>query len=291
MKTRFKEELLQAFKSGYAVPAFNFDNIDMLKGIIAAAEEECSPVILMITESAAKALGIPLVMHLAKIIPKLSKVPTILHWDHGFSPDLIKKAIIAGFDSVMLDASKEVFTQNVAMTQEIVQFAHAHGVQVESEIGHVGGKEDDCNSINHEYTDIDEAQRFATATNVDALAIAVGTSHGLFSRKPVVIRFDIIEAVNSVVHVPLVLHGASDVPLEDLQTAIKCGIAKINIGTDVKIAYASALRQWLSENPDGYDSRKFSAMGIEAVKAEAKIKIRTFGSNNRVVLAEEESDF
>ncbi|WP_339022877.1 class II fructose-bisphosphate aldolase [Spiroplasma endosymbiont of Crioceris asparagi] len=280
MITSLKKELLKAKKEHYAVPAFNFDNLEMLKGIIAAAEDQKSPVILMVTESAAKYMGIEYVFAFGKKAVETSKVPVILHWDHGFDIDLIKRACDNKFTSVMLDASTKEFNENVKLTQEVVEYAHARGVEVESEIGHVGGKEDDRNSAGGGYTNVDEAFEFNKLTNVDALAIAVGTSHGIFKSAPK-LQFEIIKSVVAKIDTPIVLHGSSGVPLEDLQQAIKCGVTKINIGTDLKIKNAQALRQWLNENPDGYDARKFGEAAIEAVKLEAIKKIKAFGSNGK----------
>ncbi|PPE05732.1 class II fructose-bisphosphate aldolase [Williamsoniiplasma lucivorax] len=280
MKANLKEELIKAKQGKYAIPAFNFDDLEMLKGIIQAAEAEKSPVILMSTESAAKYMGLEYVFAIGKAAVENATVPVILHWDHGFDLDLIKKAVDHGYTSVMLDASKESFADNVKHTQEVVEYAHAKGVQVESEIGHVGGKEDDRVSNNGGYTNVEEAIKFAELTKVDALAIAVGTAHGVYHGTPV-LQFDLIKEINAKVSTPLVLHGSSGVPLPDLQKAISLGITKINIGTDLKIANANAFRTWLNENPDGYDARKFGQAGIDAVKAEAIKKIRAFGANNK----------
>ncbi|AXK51718.1 class II fructose-bisphosphate aldolase [Spiroplasma alleghenense] len=281
MKTSLKKELLKAKKEGYAVPAFNFDNLEMAKGILQAAEETKSPVILMVTESAAKYMGVEYVFALGKAFVENTKVPVVLHWDHGFDIQLIKRACENGFTSVMLDASKETFEDNVKMTQEIVAHAKKFGVEVESEIGHVGGKEDDRVSANGGYTDIQEAIDFNKQTNIDALAIAVGTAHGVYKGK-IELQFDIIDKINKNVDTPLVLHGSSGVPLTDLQKAIKLGITKINIGTDLKQANANALKNWLNTNENGYDARMFGKASIEAVKNEAIIKIKAFGSNNKV---------
>lgn len=280
MKTSLKKELIKARKDGYAIPAFNFDDLEMLKGIIEAAEEEKSPVILMVTESAAKYMGVEYVFALGNAAVKNAKVPVVLHWDHGFDKELIKRACDAGFTSVMLDASKEDFVTNTKWTQEIVKYAKALGVEVESEIGHVGGKEDDRVSAGGGYTDPKEAQEFDKQTQIDALAIAVGTAHGIYKGE-IKLQFDIIEQIAKLTKTPLVLHGSSGVPLDDLKKAIKCGITKINIGTDLKMANANAFRKWLTDNPYGFDARAFGRCGVDAVKQEAIKKIRAFGSNNK----------
>ncbi|WP_339033479.1 class II fructose-bisphosphate aldolase [Spiroplasma endosymbiont of Cantharis rufa] len=280
MKTSLKIELLKAQKLGYALAAFNFDNLEMMKAIIEAAEEENSPVILMVTESAAKYMGLDYVFALGLTACDKAKVPVILHWDHGFDIALIKKAIDAGFSSVMLDSSLKPFDENVKETLEVVNYAKSKGVEVESEIGHVGGKEDDRNSKSNGYSDINQAIEFNNLTKVDALAIAIGTSHGLFKGE-VKLQFDLLKEIASKIKTPLVLHGSSQVPLKDLQKAIKLGITKINIGTDLKIACADGLKQYFEENPNDFDARKYGTFAIEKVKKEAIIKIRAFGSNNR----------
>ncbi len=280
MKTSLKIELLKAQKLGYALPAFNFDNLEMMKAIIEAAEEENSPVILMVTESAAKYMGLDYVFALALTASNKAKVPVVLHWDHGFDIALIKKAIDAGFSSVMLDSSLKPFDENVKETLEVVNYARSKSVEVESEIGHVGGKEDDRNSKSNGYSDVNQAIEFNNLTKVDALAIAIGTSHGLFKGE-VKLQFDLLKEIASKIKTPLVLHGSSQVPLKDLQKAIKLGITKINIGTDLKIACADGLKQYFIENPNDFDARKYGRFAIENVKKQAIIKIRAFGSNNK----------
>ncbi|ATZ18397.1 tagatose 1,6-diphosphate aldolase [Williamsoniiplasma somnilux] len=280
MKISLKAELLKARKGGYAIPAFNFDNLEMMKGIIEAAEETKSPVILMVTESAAKYMGLDYVFSFAITAVQKATVPVILHWDHGFDINLIKKAIDAGFSSVMLDSSLKNFNQNVAETIEVVKYAHANGVEVESEIGHIGGKEDDRSSNANGFTDINEAIEFNKLTGVDALAIAAGTSHGLF-KSPPKLQLDLIKEIVEKIETPIVLHGSSGVPLEDLKEAINLGITKINIGTDLKIAAANGIKLWFLENPDGFDARKYGRSSIDYVKAEAIKKIIAFKSNNK----------
>ncbi|ARU90978.1 fructose/tagatose bisphosphate aldolase, class II [Spiroplasma clarkii] len=280
MKAKLKEELLKAKQGKYAVPAFNFDNLEMMKGIIEAAEAEKSPVILMVTESAAKYMGLDYVFAFSLTAAIKATVPVVLHWDHGFDISLIKRAIDAGFSSVMLDSSLKPFAENVKETQEIVAYARQKGVEVESEIGHVGGKEDDRNSSSKGYTDVQEAVEFDKQTQIDALAVAIGTSHGLFSGE-IKLQFELLAELEKNIKTPLVLHGSSQVPLEDLQKAIDLGITKINIGTDLKMACAEGIKAWFKENPNGFDARKYGRNGVDFVKAEAIKKIRAFRSNNK----------
>ena len=272
--------MLKARENKYAVPAFNFDNLAMMKGIIQAAEETRSPVILMVTESAAKHIGIDFCFSIINVAVKKTKVPVVVHWDHGFDFELIKKAVDAGFSSVMLDSSLKPFAENVKETKAVCAYAHSKGVEVESEIGHVGGKEDDRISNINFYTDVDEAVMFDKSTQIDALAVAIGTSHGLFNKK-INLQFDLLKQLANKINTPLVLHGSSQVPLTDLQKCINLGITKINIGTDLKIAYALGVKKYFQANPGDFDARKFEKIGTDFVKEEAIKKIKAFRSNNK----------
>ncbi|MDP4040416.1 class II fructose-bisphosphate aldolase [Mycoplasma mycoides] len=280
MKASLKEELLKARNNGYAVGAFNFDNLEMLKAIVEAAEESNSPVIIMVTESAAKYIGKEIVIASANAIINNTKVPIVLHWDHGYDLDLLKWACDNHFSSVMLDASLDDFNTNVSKTLEIVKYAKSKSVEVESEIGHVGGKEDDTDSNINKYTGVKEAIKFANLTNVDALAIAVGTSHGIFKTTPN-LNFKRIKEINSVIDTPLVLHGSSGLSDTDLKKAIKAGICKINIGTDLKIVYVDSLKEWFELNPNSYDARKFGRFAIDKIKELVKNKLEILGSVNK----------
>lgn len=280
MKTSLKNELLKAKKGKYCLAAFNFDNLEMLKAIIEACEEENSPVIVMATESAVKYMGFEYATAIGQQAVASAKVPVILHWDHGFDIEMIKKAIDAKWTSVMLDSSFKPFAENLNLTQQVVAYAKKHHVEVESEIGHVGGKEDDRNSKSNGYTNINEAIEFNKLTNVDALAIAVRTSHGLYQNE-VNLQIDLIKQIASQIDTALVLHGCSGVADEQLVQAIDAGICKINIGTELKVAYAKGVQQWFAENPDGYDARKFGQMGIANIKKIVKEKLRILRSNNK----------
>ncbi|AHF57184.1 class II fructose-bisphosphate aldolase [Spiroplasma eriocheiris] len=280
MKTTMKAELRKAKEGHYAVPAFNFDNLEMLKAIIEAAEEEHSPVIIMATESAVKYMGFEYVSAIGHAAVESATVPVILHWDHGFDIELIKKAIDAQYTSVMLDASLKPIAENIAETIAVVEYAHARGVEVESEIGHVGGKEDDRNSKSAHYTTVTEAVDFANKTKIDCLAIAVGTSHGIY-HGPVNLQIQRIREIAAEVDQPLVLHGSSGVPYDQLQLAVQAGICKVNIGTDLKVANANGLREWFAQNPQGYDARKFGRYAIDQTKLVAKEKMQVLNSSGK----------
>ncbi|KEZ18462.1 class II fructose-bisphosphate aldolase [Mycoplasma capricolum subsp. capricolum] len=280
MKASLKDQLLKARQNHYAIGAFNFDNLEMLKAIVEAAEESNSPIIAMITESAAKYMGKEIVIASANAIISNTKVPIVLHWDHGYDLNLIKWACDNEFSSVMLDASLDDFNNNVNKTLEIVNYAKSKNVEVESEIGHVGGKEDDTDSNIDKYTSVDEAIKFVNLTQIDALAIAVGTSHGIFKTAPN-LNFDRIKEIRDSINTPLVLHGSSGLSDTDLKKAINSGICKINIGTDLKLVYANSLKQWFKENPTSYDARKFGRFAIDQMKKVIKQKLEILGSINK----------
>ncbi|WP_434325623.1 class II fructose-bisphosphate aldolase [Mycoplasma leachii] len=280
MKASLKDQLLKARQNHYAIGAFNFDNLEMLKAIVEAAEESNSPIIAMITESAAKYIGKEIVIASANAIISNTKVPIVLHWDHGYDLNLIKWACDNEFSSVMLDASLDDFNTNVNKTLEIVNYAKSKNVEVESEIGHVGGKEDDTDSNKNKYTSVDEAIKFVNLTQIDALAIAVGTSHGIFKTEPN-LNFDRIKEIRDSINTPLVLHGSSGLSDTDLKKVINSGICKINIGTDLKLVYANSLKQWFKENPISYDARKFGRFAIDQMKKVIKQKLEILGSINK----------
>ncbi|AGM25381.1 class II fructose-bisphosphate aldolase [Spiroplasma chrysopicola] len=280
MKTTLKAQLDKAQREAYAVPAFNFDNLEMLKAIIEGAEEEKAPVIIMVTESAAKYMGFEYVTALGQTAVENAKVPVILHWDHGFDLELIKKAVDNKYTSVMLDASAKPTSENIRETQEIVSYAHQRGVEVESEIGHVGGKEDDRSTTGGNYTTVSAAINFVQQAAVDCLAIAVGTAHGIYHDE-VKLQIDRIAEIKAAVKTPLVLHGSSGVPSDQLTLAIKAGICKVNIGTDLKLANVKGIRTWLGANPTGYDARKFGRLAIDEMKIIVKEKIKILNATGK----------
>ncbi len=280
MKTDLNHELSLAQMNGYAVPAFNFDNLIMLKAIIAAAEAAQSPVILMVSEKSIHYLGKEYALNIAKTARQLATVPVVVHLDHATDLALAQYFIENGADSIMLDYSNKPLADNIAGTQKITKIAHAYNVMVEGEIGHVGGKEGELESQKSNFTSPQEAKVFVDETKVDALAIAVGSSHGFYKGK-IELQYALIEKIRNSVSTPLVLHGSSGIPDKDLIAAIKGGITKINIGTEIKTVNAKALRAWFKDNPTGYDSRKFGACAMEAMKKVVLEKIKICGSFNR----------
>jgi len=276
MSLRTNKELLEhARANGYAVGAFNVNNVEQIRGVLETAVEEKSPVIVAVTEGAIKHGGWEL---FCDALPKMAAnapVPVSVHLDHGGKFENIIRAIVGGFTSVMYDCSTMTFEDNAAEMKRLVAVAHSVNVSVEGEIGHVGGKEGGVASGGDEemLTQPEEASHFAEVTGVDAIAVAVGTVHGM-RKQTAKLDFDRIAAIAKVVKIPLVLHGASGVPDEAYAEVIKRGIAKINVGTELQKSFAAGLRRYASENPDAIDIRKLTKPGIDEMKEAVRAKMR-----------------
>ncbi len=295
-----KEMFKKAYEGKYAIGAFNVDNMDIMKAVLKAAEETKSPVIIAISSGALQFIGKEYIRGLMDLAMKTVTVPVALHLDHGKSVELCKECVDLGFTSVMIDASAYDFETNIKMTKEVVEYAHAHGVVVESELGAIAGIEDDIN-VDDKYghfTHPDDVIEFVSKTGIDSLAIAIGTAHGAYKFKPgqkPQLRFDILEEIEQrLPGFPLVLHGASSVPHESLEILNKYGgkmpeaigipeamlkeasehaVCKINVGTDIRVAYVGAMRKALVENPEKFDVRVFVKPGMEAVTELVKNKL------------------
>lgn len=274
-----KEILAGAEAGGYAVGAFNVHSLEILPAVLEVAARERSPIILQFTEGTLKFCGFDTVRVLAGHLARVAPVPVVLHLDHGGSYDLAVRAVQAGFSSVMIDASKQPLAQNVAATRKVVEMAHACGVSVEAELGRVAGKEEHVTVSEAEatYTDVDEAIRFVAETGIDALAVAVGTVHGFYPWEPK-LAHDRLARIDVAVSVPLVLHGGSGVPDAEVRRAIQGGIRKLNVATEAKYAWASALRRSLAEQPEEYDPRPILTPVKQAVQDVIRAKIRLVGS-------------
>ena len=284
MKSSFLWELKQAQSKGYALPAFNFDNIEMLKGIIAGAEAEQAPVIIMATEGAVNYMGEDFTVALGKTALATAKVPLILHWDHGQHENQGRDLVRKGFTSLMLDLSRESIEENTRQTSNLVAFAHQRNVHVESEIGHVGGKEDDTDLDKNWFTTVADAVTFVQKTKVDALAISVGSTHGIY-KKPYNLNYDLIKSIaQAIPETPLVLHGGSGIKAEDIRAAVKAGITKVNFGTDLKIAYREATKEFFVKNPNVYDFRKLGNFAIKRICSVVRAKIQACGASNQGVI-------
>lgn len=277
-----REILEDAHKNNYAVGAFNVNNMEIVQAIIEAAEETNSPVILQASQGGIKYAGVEYIAELGKLAARNAKVPVVVHLDHGTDFDQVMLCIRHGFSSVMIDGSRFDLEENIAITKKVVEIAHAVGVSVEAELGKIGGTEDNITVDEREatFTDPEEAKRFVEETNVDSLAIAVGTAHGPYKGEPK-IDFERIKTIKELVNIPLVLHGSSGVPADSIEKAVSAGINKINIDTDLRIAFTNAIKDFLKKDPDNIDPRKILAPGKEAMKQVIIEKMHLFGSAGR----------
>ncbi|WML51072.1 class II fructose-bisphosphate aldolase [Neobacillus sp. PS3-12] len=276
-----KEMLNKALKEGYAVGQFNINNLEWTQAILAAAEQEKSPVILGVSEGAARHMGgfkVVTAMVKALMEEMTISVPVAIHLDHGSSFVKCKDAIDAGFTSVMIDASHHAFEENVKITRQVVQYAHDRGISVEAELGTVGGQEDDVIADGVIYADPNECLELVNLSGIDCLAPALGSVHGPYKGEPN-LGFREMEQICKTIELPLVLHGGTGIPTDQIKKSISLGTAKINVNTENQIAFTSAVREVLNTNPDVYDPRKYMGPGREAIKETVIGKIREFGSS------------
>ena len=272
--------LALARKNGYAVAAFNCENMEMIQAVIAAGEEMNAPIIIQTTPSTIRYASPELYAANAIAAAKNSRVPIALHLDHGDSHQLAEEAAHAGYTSIMIDGSRFQLEENIAFTKKTVEFCKKTNIPVEGELGRVGGKEDDTVSDGAGYTDPDEAVKFAKETGVSSLAIGVGTAHGIYAVKPA-LKPELISAIKDKLLIPLVLHGASGLEDAVIQDCISRGISKVNIATELRIVYTRAVRDYLNHDPDCFDPKKYGAAGREAVKILVMNRISVCGCNGR----------
>ncbi len=278
-----KDMLNKARKEGYSVGQYNVNNLEFAQGILMATQEENAPVILGVSEGAARYMsGMKTVV---KMIEGLMEdlnitVPVAIHLDHGSSYEKCVEAIEAGFTSVMIDASHGPFEENVATTKKVVEYAHPKGVSVEAELGVVGGQEDDVVAEGVIYADPEECRELVERTGIDCLAPALGSVHGPYKGEPN-LGFKEMEEIGNQSDIPLVLHGGTGIPTKDIQKAISYGTAKINVNTENQIASAKAVRDTLNNDSEVYDPRKYLGPAREAVKATVQGKIKEFGTSNK----------
>lgn len=301
------EMFKKAYAGNYAIGAFNVNNMEIIQGIVEAATEEKSPLILQVSAGARKYANPIYLKKMVEAACEVSGLPIALHLDHGDSFELCKSCIESGFTSVMIDASSHPFAKNIEITKKVVEYAHDHGVVVEAELGQLAGVEDDVkvSAKDASYTNPDQVQEFVDKTNVDSLAIAIGTSHGAFKFKgQAKLRFDILDEVaKRLPGFPIVLHGASSVPQhlvekinnfggsmpgaqgvpEDmLREAANRAVCKINIDSDLRLAVTAAIREHLRTNPSHFDPRQYLGPAREAVKTLVKHKIvNVLGCNGK----------
>jgi len=274
--------LNKALEGKYAVGQFNINNLEWTQAILGAAEEEKSPVILGVSEGAARHMGgfytvvkmVEGLMHDMKV-----SVPVAIHLDHGSSVEKCKEAIDAGFTSVMIDDSHSPIDKNIETTKAVVEYAHSKGVSVEAEVGTVGGQEDDVIG-DVMYAKLDDCVRIVKETGIDTLAPALGSVHGPYKGEPN-LGFTEMEEIRNATNLPLVLHGGTGIPKHDIDKAISLGTSKINVNTENQIAFAKVVREVLAAKPEAYDPRTFIQPGRDAIKQTVIGKIREFGSNNQ----------
>lgn len=272
--------LKDARNGGYAVGAFNIENMEMTKAIIAGAEELNAPVILQVSQSTSKYGSLETYVALVAVEASKTKIPVALHLDHGTSFEIAEAAINAGFTAVMIDGSKLSYEENLDLTKRVVDLAKSKGVVVEGELGKVGGKEGDVITDEDTNTDPAQAKEFVEKTGVDSLAVAIGTSHGFYVGTPVLDK-ERIAQLKEATEAPLVMHGASGLSEEDVRECAARGIAKVNFATELRVAYTDAMRKLLSENPDIYDPKKPGKAAMDAVKEIVKSRILMCGSENK----------
>ncbi len=278
-----KEMLITAKEKQYAVGQFNLNNLEFTQAILQAAEEEKSPVILGVSEGAARYMGgFKTVVKMVEGLMEDYKttVPVAIHLDHGSSFEKCKEAIDAGFTSVMIDASHHSFEENIEITSKVVEYAHSKGVSVEAELGTVGGQEDDVIADGVIYADPKECEELVNRTGIDCLAPALGSVHGPYKGEPN-LGFAEMEQIGKQSDVPLVLHGGTGIPTKDIQRSVSLGTAKINVNTENQIASAKAVRETLAKLPDEYDPRKYLGPAREAIKTTVAGKMREFGSSQK----------
>ncbi len=269
-----RQLLSDAQKEGYAVGAFNVENMEMVQAVAAAAEELQAPVIMQTTPSTVKYADFAYFYANAKAAAESVSVPVVIHLDHGNSFELAVQAVKEGYTSVMIDGSHGTFEENIAVSKAVADACHPSGVPVEAELGKVGGKEDDLEGgEGNPYTDPEEAGIFVEKTGVDSQAVAIGTAHGVYKGIP---RLDVkrLSEIREVVTIPLVLHGTSGVPDDAVRECIRRGICKVNYATDLRIAFSRGVKAYLKENPDVFDPKKYGAAGREEVKQYVMDKIR-----------------
>ncbi|MBE6965185.1 MAG: class II fructose-1,6-bisphosphate aldolase [Oscillospiraceae bacterium] len=302
------EMFKKAYEGGYAIGAFNVNNMEIVQGITEAAKEVNSPLILQVSAGARKYAKHVYLMKLIEAAIEDTDLPICVHLDHGDSFDICKSCIDGGFTSVMIDGSKYSFEENIELTKKVVDYAHAHGVVVEGELGKLAGIEDDVNVSDEDaqFTNPAEVEEFVTRTGVDSLAIAIGTSHGAFKFKGEPrLRFDILEEVSKrLPNFPIVLHGASSVipeyveminanggnmpgaqgvPEDMLRQAARMAVCKINIDSDLRLAMTGTVRKYFAEHPEHFDPRQYLSPARANIKELVKHKIvNVLGSNDKI---------
>ncbi len=274
-----KQLLLDAYKGGYAVGAFNTNNLEITHAIFNAAEAKRSPVLIQISAGAIKYAGMDYLPMIVQKHAQLSSIPAAIHLDHGPSFEVAMQCLRAGFTSIMIDASKLPFDENVAATRKVVEAAHAMGVPVEAELGRIGGTEEHVVVTDREafMTDPDEAAEFVKLSGCDYLAVSIGNAHGFYKGTPK-LALDRLQSIRDKVSIPLVLHGGTGIPDDQIAEAVKMGISKINIDTEIRNAFTQGLRKTLAEKPNEIDPRHILGPVLPLMQAVVEGRIDAFGS-------------
>jgi fructose-bisphosphate aldolase class II len=303
MLTTNKKLQTEATKKRYAVGAFNVYDMESIQSVVRAAELEKSPAMICTTEGAIKYAGHEFLAELIELATKRSKITYSMHLDHGQDFDIIRKCLKLGYTSVMIDASKHDFKKNIQITRKVVSMAHKKGVSVEAELGTIGGVEDSVSARHILLTDPRDAKEFVEKSGCDTLAVAIGTSHGAYKfAKRSKLAIDRLKEIRKVVKIPLVLHGASGIPSwivrkatmfgavlgkahgvspEDIKAAIKGGISKVNIDSDLRLTFDASIREVLKKKPTVFDPRKILGPARDAMTDMVRYKMQLFGSSGK----------
>jgi tagatose 1,6-diphosphate aldolase GatY/KbaY len=275
-----EQMILDAKKGGYAVGAFNVENMEMVMAVLAAAEELNAPVMMQTTPSTVKYAGLAMFYANVSAAANHSKIPVALHLDHGSSFELAMQALRAGYTSIMIDGSHHIFEENIEMTKRVVEACSPSNIPVEAELGKVGGKEDDLDGGAGGYTDPLEAKEFIERTGISSLAVAIGTAHGVYSGTPK-LDLDRLSEIRKLVTIPLVLHGASGLSDEAVKESIRRGICKVNFATELRIAYSDGVKKVLGDNPYIIDPKKYGTAGMERVKQLVMERMKVCGCDGK----------
>ena len=277
-----KKQLAKARKEGYAIGAFNTSDIEITQAIMSAAKELNAPIIIQTSEKAIDYAGLENIYDVAKNESEKLGIDVALHLDHGSNFEIVKRCLEVGYKSVMIDGSKLEYDKNVELTKKVVELAKKYNAQVEGEIGTIGGVEDNVKNTSINCTDPNIALDFVKLTQVDSLAIAFGNAHGVPDPKEK-LDFDVLAQVAQKLKIPLVFHGASSTPTDDMKRAISLGMAKVNIDTDIRIAFSGSIKKFQESHPDIYDPREILESAKKAVKKVVEGKIELFGSKNKIL--------
>ena len=276
-----KHLMIDAQKAGYAIPAFNVENMEMAMAVIQAAEGLRSPVILQTTPSTVKYASTAIFAAMVGTLAKAASIPVVMHLDHGESFEMAAKAIRDGYTSVMIDGSHQSFEDNIALTKQVVEMGRACGVPIEAELGKVGGKEDDLDGgESNNNTNPAQAAEFVKKTATDFLAVAIGTAHGLYQKTPK-IDINLLKQIRAAVDIPLVLHGTTGVDADIVRQCIRAGMCKVNYATELRIAYSDGIKEALAEKPSVFDPKTYGRVGMAKVKAVAEKNIQLCMSDGR----------